>query len=71
MKTLDLNAYGVNEMPHQEMVEANGGIIEFLYEYITGRSLAQDARTLTEALINAAVEVKKEGGTLAADMPFK
>jgi len=25
MKTLDLNAYGVQEMTHQEMVEENGG----------------------------------------------
>ena len=25
MKTLDLNAYGVSEMTHQEMVETDGG----------------------------------------------
>ena len=25
MKNLDLNAYGVNEMSHQEMVETDGG----------------------------------------------
>jgi len=27
MKTLDLNAYGVQEMSHQEMVETNGGFL--------------------------------------------
>ena len=27
MKNLDLNAYGVTEMNHQEMVETNGGSV--------------------------------------------
>ena len=30
MKTLDLNAYGVSEMNHQEMVETDGGFLPLL-----------------------------------------
>ena len=67
MKNLELNAYGVVEMSHQEIVEANGGVVEFLYEYITGRSLAQDARKLTVALIDATAKVIQEGGTTVAN----
>jgi len=40
MQTLDLNAYGVQAMSHQEMVETNGGILpliifggKFLFKY--------------------------------------
>ena len=58
MKTLDLNAYGVMEMSHQDMVEADGGLVFLLL-------------LVAKPLLDAAVEIKKEGGTLAADMPFK
>ena len=30
MKNLDLNAYGVQEMNHQEMVETDGGVLGLL-----------------------------------------
>ena len=58
-------------MTCQEMVETDGGIVEFLYEYVTGRSLAQDARKLTKAVADAYAEVIQEGGTVCTDMPFK
>jgi len=35
MNTLDLNAYGVQEMSHQEMVETNGGW-RFVWRLIGG-----------------------------------
>ncbi|WP_302304310.1 hypothetical protein [Culturomica massiliensis] len=47
MKKLDLNAYGVEAMSKQEMKKTDGGFIDFLYEYVTGRSLAKDLRALT------------------------
>ena len=36
MKTLDLNAYGVEEMNQQEMGESNGGIWEWIVGCIIG-----------------------------------
>lgn len=34
-------------MSKQEMKKTDGGFIDFLYEYVTGRSLAKDLRALT------------------------
>ncbi|MCL2727443.1 MAG: hypothetical protein FWD56_03580 [Bacteroidales bacterium] len=56
MKTFDLNTYGVVEMCHQEVMETDGGVIGFIYEYITGRSLAQDCREVAIYCLNAVIE---------------
>ena len=71
MKNLDLNSYGVQEMDAKAMSEIDGGFVEFLYEYVTGRSLASDARKLTKAAAAAYAQVIQEGGKTCTDMPFK
>jgi len=70
MKNLDLNNYGVQELNGVEMKETDGGILEFVYEYVTGRSLASDARKVTEAAAKAYAQVIAEGGTTSSQMPF-
>ena len=71
MENLDLNAYGVTEMNHQEMVETDGGIVSFLYELITGRNLAQDVRTVVGEAVKATAQVKAEGGKTMEDFGMK
>jgi hypothetical protein len=40
MKTLELNAYGVSEMNHQEMMNENGGWINALW-FLAGLLVAE------------------------------
>jgi len=58
MKNLDLNAYGVSEMNHQEMVETDGGDLFGIVRKVT---IAVSA--FTDAAVKASVQVLKEGGT--------
>jgi len=71
MKDLNLNAYGVEEMSAVEMTQIDGGFVEFLYKYFTGRDLVDDARALTKEAAAAYAQVIKEGGKTCTDMPFK
>ena len=71
MKSFDLNAMGVQEMDAQEVKETDGGFIEFLYELITGRSLASDARHACRQAAGAYAQTIQEGGKTCTDMPFK
>ena len=66
MKNLDLNAMGVVEMDAGEMKEVDGGIWDFILGYIVGKLI--DA---VPDAVNASCEIKREGGTLCTDMPFK
>ena len=50
MKTLDLNAYGVNEMTHQEMVETDGGFFFLVL-------------LLAKPAMEASAQIIREGGT--------
>jgi len=61
----------MKELEKNELMEVDGGVIEFLYEFFTGRSLASDARLLTAAALDAYGEVIREGGTVCTGMPFK
>ncbi len=68
MKNLD--KFGVQELSTREMQKTEGGFIDFIYEYVTGRSLAQDARALTKEIAKAHAQVRAEGGKTSIDMPF-
>jgi len=56
MNTIDLNAYGVQQMSHQEMVETNGGIFPIV---IWGIKIT--AKKAAAALV---------GGTVVAGMVY-
>lgn len=66
MKNLDLNAMGVFEMSKSEILEVDGGFWDYVISYLIGKAI--DA--LPEAL-DAACEIKAEGGTIACGMPSK
>lgn len=70
MKNLDLNALSVQEMNVEEMRKAEGGFLDFVYEVVTGRSLASDVRSALIAGSKAYAQVIQEGGTTSSQMPF-
>jgi len=51
MNTFDLNAYGVQKMSHQEMVETNGGCNCFAHNFGVGVGLTigRAARRIADA----------------------
>lgn len=62
MKDFDISTYGVEEITSSEQAQINGGFIEFLYELITGRSLASDTRkaaiAVHEDMVNSDLNYK-------------
>lgn len=66
MKGLNLDVYGVQEMNAEEMRKTNGGGLGGLIW-----DLIQIVWETRKETFSAACEIKREGGTLAADMPFK
>lgn len=68
---MELEKFGVKEMDVVEMKTTDGGFVDFLYEFFTGRSLASDARYVVNQAAEAYAQVIQEGGTTASTMPFK
>ncbi|OJX87681.1 MAG: hypothetical protein BGP01_03685 [Paludibacter sp. 47-17] len=68
MKNFDVNKYGVQEMNGEEKKETNGGngIWKWVVDYVVGKLVDN----IPEA-IEASNQVKREGGKLCTDMPFK
>ena len=64
MKSLDLNAYGVSEMSHQEMVETDGG--GWLEK--VAKAIIEGFKILAPELIEANTQVVKEGGTTVTNI---
>ncbi|MDR0834232.1 MAG: hypothetical protein LBN93_08645 [Candidatus Symbiothrix sp.] len=57
MKTLDLNAYGVSAMTHQEMVDIDGGnIFEDAWNWIKGAANTV-AKTFTQLVKEYGAEI--------------
>ncbi|MCG8578766.1 MAG: hypothetical protein MI866_02550 [Bacteroidales bacterium] len=62
----NLAELGVQELNATEMKSINGGFINYIVGYLIGKAIDSAPKAL-----EAATEIKREGGTLAADMPFK
>lgn len=58
------------ELSAQELEEFDGGWLDFAYELLTGRNLAQDLRSVGKAAAAAYVQTIQEGGTTSSQMPF-
>lgn len=58
------------ELNAQELREVDGGWVDFAYELLTGRSLAQDLRSAGRAVAAAYAQTIQEGGKTSSQMPF-
>jgi len=63
MKTLDLNAYGVSEMSHQEMVETDGGSLLVIGVVLLVAVVASSCATSREYIKVVDNMTKAEGQT--------